>query len=306
MLWLTGATGQEVRTSDGTALGRVVDLTVRLGAVRPTPLVTGLLVDLDEAGSALLDWTSVLGFEHDLVEVRHRAPVRSFPAGEVSAHLASDELLLRRDVLDTQIVDVVGHRLARVADVALARTARGELEVLAVEVAFGRVLERLGLGRLGGGIPDSSIAWTDLHCTSDRGHLVQLATPASAVHRLTDGDLAALVARLDLEAATEVLDVAGPARACCGRCPTRPAPRSSSRCRLNTRDAGAIASTGTVPCGVVGSCGGRDGIIDTALIPRPPQADHDTRVERAPPPTSGGRRSARSGRARPHRRSVRR
>jgi len=213
MLWLTGATGQEVRTSDGTALGRVVDLTVRLGAVRPTPLVTGLLVDLDEAGSALLDWTSVLGFEHDLVEVRHRAPVRSFPAGEVSAHLASDELLLRRDVLDTQIVDVVGHRLARVADVALARTARGELEVLAVEVAFGRVLERLGLGRLGGGIPDSSIAWTDLHCTSDRGHLVQLATPASAVHRLTDGDLAALVARLDLEAATEVLDVAGPARA---------------------------------------------------------------------------------------------
>ena len=125
----------------------------------------------------------------------------------------SDELLLCRDVLDTQIVDVVGHRLARVADVAMARTASGDLEILAVDIGFARVLERLNLERLGGGRPDESISWTDLHLTSDRGHLVQLASPASAVHRLTDGDLAALVARLDLESATEVLEEAGPVRA---------------------------------------------------------------------------------------------
>ena len=54
------------------------------------------------------------------------------------------------------------------------------------------------------------MAWTDLHLTSDRGHSVQLATPRSAVHHLDAAGLAALIGRLDIESATEVLVAAGP------------------------------------------------------------------------------------------------
>lgn len=212
MLWLTGATGQEVHSTDGTALGRVIDLTVRLDPQRPIPFVARLLLEQRHGIAVLVDWSSVMQFEHDRVELLDVELATSFPVAAVSERLLTDELLLGRDVLDTQIVDVVGHRLARVADVALARTADDRLEVLAVEVGFHRVLERLGLRWLADRSADESISWADLHLTSDRGHLVQLGSPASAVHRLTDGDLAALVARLDLDAATEVLDVAGPAR----------------------------------------------------------------------------------------------
>ena len=53
-----------------------------------------------------------------------------------------------RDVLDTQIIDLVGQRLARVADVVLTRTADDRLELVGVEVGFGGVLRRLGLRRL--------------------------------------------------------------------------------------------------------------------------------------------------------------
>ncbi len=212
MLWLTGATGQEVHSIDGTALGRVIDLTVRLDPQRPIPFVARLLLEQGQGTSVLVDWSRVTQFEHDRVELRNGDLGSGFPAVAVSVQLGVDELLLCRDVLDTQIVDVVGHRLARVADVALARTADDRLEVLAVEVGFHRVLERLGLRWLADRSADESISWADLHLTSDRGHLVQLGSPASAVHRLTDGDLAALVARLDLDAATEVLDAAGPAR----------------------------------------------------------------------------------------------
>ena len=60
-----------------------------------------------------------------------------FEVTSAAEALASDEILLKRDVLDTQIVDVVGQRLARVADVLLARTAGGRLEALGVEVGFG-------------------------------------------------------------------------------------------------------------------------------------------------------------------------
>ena len=213
MLWLTGATGQEVHSSDGTARGRVIDLSVRLTTQRSAPLVSRLLINHRRDELVLIDWHAVTQFESDGVELRDHVALVPFTSDTVSAHLEADELLLGRDVLDTQIVDVVGHRLARVADIALRRAATGELEVLAAEIGFGRVLERLGLGRLIGDRAHQSIAWSDLHLTSDRGHVVQLGSAASAVHRLTDGDLAALVARLDLDAATEVLDSAGLKRA---------------------------------------------------------------------------------------------
>lgn len=213
MLWLTGAVGQEVHSTDGSALGRVIDLTIRLTTEPVVPDVARVLVQTHQGVGRLIDWDRIEQFEHDRVESADTGASSEFPIEAVSQQLASDELLLCRDVLDTQIVDVVGHRLARVADVALARRSDGGLEVLAVEVGFHRVLERLGLRRLADRSADQSIAWTDLHLTSDRGHLVQLDSPASAVHRLTDGDLAALVARLDVDAATEVLDRAGPVRA---------------------------------------------------------------------------------------------
>ena len=212
MIWLTGSTGQEVHSSDGVALGRIIDLSVRLFSPRSTPIVSRLLIEVRRGEYAFIDWEEVSEFGHDVVDLRDHVVTAAFAAGEVSERLESDELLLCRDVLDTQIVDVVGHRLARVADVAMARAATGELEVLAVEIGFRRVLQRLGLPWSAGGWTDESIAWSDLHLTSDRGHLVQLASPASAVHRLTNGDLAALVARLDLDAAAEVLSVAGAAR----------------------------------------------------------------------------------------------
>jgi len=212
MFWFTGATGQEVCSADGAVLGRLIDLSVCLSSLQPTPLVARLLIQRRRGEWAFIAWDAVSDFEHDEVELFDDAGAEVFGPAEVSGHLESGELLLGRDVLDTQIVDVVGHRLARVADIAMTRTKAGELQVLAVEIGFGRVLERLNLERLIGGRVDQSIAWSDLHLTSDRGHLVQLGSAASAVHRLTDGDLAALVARLDLDAATDVLDVVGPER----------------------------------------------------------------------------------------------
>ena len=124
--------------------------------------------------------------------------------------LADDEILLVRDVLDTQIIDTAGQRMARVADVVLNRCADSRLELVGVEVGFGAVLRRLRLRRLASHAGEDVVAWTDLHLTSERGHAVQLATPRSAVHHLDAAGLAALISRLDIESATEVLAVREP------------------------------------------------------------------------------------------------
>jgi sporulation protein YlmC with PRC-barrel domain len=207
--------GQEVQSADGRALGRLVDLTVRLGEQDGPHLVERLLVERRHEASLLVPWSAVESFEHTSVLLHEDPAGRPLLTvdpgpGSTTDLLADDELLLVRDVLDTQIVDVIGQRLARVADVVLTRTAHERLALVGVEVGFGGVLRRLGLRRLATRSGEDVVAWTDLHLTSERGHSVQLATPRSAVHHLDAAGLAALVARLDTESAVDVLTAAGP------------------------------------------------------------------------------------------------
>ncbi|WP_284235391.1 magnesium transporter MgtE N-terminal domain-containing protein [Mycobacterium antarcticum] len=206
-MWLLSQViGREVRTKDGVGIGRLADLTVRLGDDTGPHMVQRLLVERDRAPSLLVPWVAVYRVRTTDVETCYGT--EELTACKVTSGadaLLADEIMLARDVLDTQIVDVVGQRLARVADVVLARAPGGRLNLVGVEVGFGGVLRRLGLRRQASRAGEDAVAWTDVHLTSDRGHAVQLAAPRSAVHHLDVRGLAALIATLDTESATEVL-----------------------------------------------------------------------------------------------------
>lgn len=208
VLLLSRLTGQEVRGPDGRIAGRLADLTVRLGDQTGPTLVERLLVRGRGAPDLLVPRAAVAAFQRPGI-VLAEDPERFAITSTLEA-LADDEILLARDVLDTQIVDIAGQRLARVADVILARAPGDRLELVGVEVGFGGVLRRLGLHRLAARAREDAVAWTDLHLTSERGHAVQLATPRSTVHHLDARGLAVLVSRLDTESATEVLTAKGP------------------------------------------------------------------------------------------------
>ncbi|BBY63823.1 magnesium and cobalt transport protein CorA [Mycolicibacterium helvum] len=206
MLLLSGVTGGAVLGSDGRVLGRLADLTASLGESGPQ-LVARLLITRRNGSSLLVPWDQVTDFgPSQVVLSADAAGAERFAA----ATLDEREILLVRDVLDTQVVDVVGQRLARVADVVLARTPAGRFELAGVEVGFGAVLRRLKLGRIAGPAARDAIAWSDLHLTSERGHAVQLASPLAAVHHLDARGLAALVGRMDTESASEILVARGP------------------------------------------------------------------------------------------------
>jgi hypothetical protein len=132
----------------------------------------------------LVPWSAVAACERSEVWLRPEGSCDRFVIGRGELPLERDELLLVRDVLDTQIIDVVGYRLARVSDVLMTRLDDGRLEVAAVEVGSGAVLRRLGLRRLSERLPVRAVDWRDLHLTSARGHEVHLATRTAAVHQL--------------------------------------------------------------------------------------------------------------------------
>ncbi len=209
MLLLSRLTGRDVRAHDGELVGHVADLTVPLGGKEGPHLVERVLVRRRDAPDLLVPWSSIDSFTHTHVVLAPGETSR-LEITSIADALEADEILLVRDVLDTQIVDVVGHRVARVADVVLARNPDNRLDLVGAEVGFAGVLRRLGLHQLAARTRENAVAWTDLHLTSERGHAVQLATPRSAVHHLDARALAALVSRLDTESAAEVLVTRGP------------------------------------------------------------------------------------------------
>ena len=203
MLLLSRIVGEDVRGPNEQSLGRLADLTVSLGEQDGPTLIDRILARRRGAPDLLVPWTAVGSYQHGIFTLAQDPD--AYIIRSIADALDTDEILLARDVLDTQVVDIAGQRLARVADVVLTRTPEDHLEVVGVEVGFGAVLRRLGLSAFASRARGDAVAWTDLHLTSERGHAVQLATPRSAVHLLDARGLAVLISRLDTESATEVL-----------------------------------------------------------------------------------------------------
>lgn len=206
MLAFSRILGLTVRDCAGSELGRVADMTVVLGHPDSAALVDRLLVRTARGHHTMFAWSAVERLSSDCI----RVSAEGIPVAAVASFLHIDELLLHRDVLDTQIVDVAGRRVARVADILLARRRDRSLEVAAVEVGFAAVLRRLGIPPWLARSRADTVAWGDLHLTSARGHEVQLVTPRSAVHLLDARELALLVSRLDVDSAADVLTSRGP------------------------------------------------------------------------------------------------
>jgi hypothetical protein len=223
MLVLTAVTGQTVSSSDGVPVGRLIDLTARHSGAHAR--VHRLVVRSSRQRIHLVPWQEVATFDHRRVALR--SAVDQLVVVEVESSqplpLADDELLLVRDVLDTQIFDLSQHRIARVSNVLLDRAPDGHVDVVAVEIGFAAVLARLGLRQLGTRLPHHAIGWGDLHLTSDRGHASQLATSAAAVHRLDSRGLAELLTRLPVESGADVLTTVGPSRSAQALARTHPA-----------------------------------------------------------------------------------
>jgi CBS domain-containing protein len=208
MLLLSDLLGSDVRSVEGEVIGHLVDMAVELGDDHPP--VSRLAIGRRRRIHHLVGWGSVVSFEHDDIQLSARRT--AVTAVDFGGALAERELLLARDVLDTQIVDVAGKRVARVSEVLLARSG-GSVRVAAVEVGASGVWRRLGIHRLAEVTPKQAVDWADLHLTSPRGHALQLAVPGTAVHRLRASELASVVSRLPNARAAEVLDTVSPAAA---------------------------------------------------------------------------------------------
>ncbi len=136
-LHISAVLDKQVINPAGKIIGKLWDVAVAPGKV--LPVVTGLLLKCGHRIVAV-PWQKVVLFNPRVVSVAGAiADLPSFEAGP-------DTILVRRDVLDKQIVDMNGAKVVRVNDIKLS-PYDDTLCLFSVDIGFRGLLRRLGYER---------------------------------------------------------------------------------------------------------------------------------------------------------------
>jgi CBS domain-containing protein len=203
---LAGLVNRPVRHQGGEEIGRLVDVVARFSGDQAYPPVTGLVVRVGRR-RVFLDASLVAHLGHDEIILRSaRVDLRDFERRE-------GELLLARDVLDHQLVDVDGVQVIRAADLYLA-PLQGRIRLVGVDVSAQTLLRRLGPARFRvRPTPERVIDWAAIQPFAGPEASVRLRTSHEGLHRLRPGELADLLEDLDRAQQRELLGALDPAEA---------------------------------------------------------------------------------------------
>jgi CBS domain-containing protein len=194
MLYLSQAIGRPVLDAAGEPLGRVDDLIVALGDRYPP--VTGLVLRTDKR-LIFLPWTSVASF--DAAGGRLSTATIDITAFKQRPN----EIQLRADLLDKQIVDIDGRKVVRVNDLRLD-DVDGMLHLVAVDVGAAGLLRRLGIEgpfrvlarNVGLSTPERYIDWEDVDPVETSIASIKLRVPHAGLAELHPADLATIIDQL--------------------------------------------------------------------------------------------------------------
>jgi len=139
MIFLSTLLRRSVFDIEGRRLGVVRDICVTLDET--FPVVTALVVHSSLGSSQnamIIPWRQVNNLEETHIHLVVKQPhIDSYTP-------LSDEILLRRDILDKQIVDTQGFRVVKVNDLKLAQIKK-TVRLVGVDISLSGLLRRLGI-----------------------------------------------------------------------------------------------------------------------------------------------------------------
>jgi magnesium transporter len=194
MLYLSQAIGRPVRDQHQEPIGTVADLIVAIGDRYPP--VTGIVVKTN-GREIFLHWNSVTSLDAGGATLGTSAiDISKF-------HQRANEIRLKLDLMDRQIVDIDGRKVVRVNDLRLDEV-EGSLHLVAVDVGASGLLRRLGiegpwrtLARgLHRSVPERYIDWEDVDPVERTIASVKLRVPHKGLAELHPADLATIIDQL--------------------------------------------------------------------------------------------------------------
>jgi magnesium transporter len=214
-IFLSAVLDRPVISQSGREVGKLLDVAMSPGD--PLPVVHHVLVKT-QRGTRRVAFSDLALFNQVIVSLK-REP-------EVLPNLpeAENEVLMRRDILDRQIVDVDGAKVVRVNDLKLALTGDG-LCLSAVDVGFRGILRRLGYLKawdfMGGALHrklapkeidwllvaplEANLSQLTLTVTRDKLSDMHPADLANIIAQLPHRNVSAVLHSIDMEAAGEAI-----------------------------------------------------------------------------------------------------
>jgi CBS domain-containing protein len=197
-LFLAQVIGNPVLDAGGAQIGTVRDLVARFGA-EPYPPVTGIVVR-QRRREFFVEGSQIRGIELRRVALgSYRVDLRPFER-------RPGEVLLRRDILDKQLIDIDGRRLVRANDLMLA-PRDGGYRLVAVDVSAHALLRRLGPEALTHGVRGRSlIDWEDIDSFATDVPMVRLKLNHEGLKKLHPVELAHLLDSMSTQHLQEVVE----------------------------------------------------------------------------------------------------
>ncbi|HEY8188140.1 MAG TPA: CBS domain-containing protein [Pyrinomonadaceae bacterium] len=197
MLYLSQVLGRPIRDLEGERVATIKDVIVRLGDDHP-PL-TGLVARFGRRDFFLSRWRVTELNEQGVRLNSDKLNLRPFVRRD-------DEVLLARDVLDKQLIDVDGKRVVRVNDVQLIEAA-GDWRVTGADVSLQGLWRRLApAGFMGTRNPVEVLDWADVGYLATDAATVQLKSSSGKLARLHPVEIARLAEALSYHHGSEVVE----------------------------------------------------------------------------------------------------
>ena len=210
---------KSVLDKTGEPVGALTDFILVPGNIFPR--ISALVVSRRKK-AFVIPWESVNIFNRRIISVSVKGK------DIVPREILEEEMLLCRDLLDKQIVDIDGAKVVRVNDLKMGEF-HGQLCLMAADVGLRGLIRRLGLEHhgeklarfLGYKIPRNLISWNYLQSLKPKltrlalnipRHKLSELHPADIAHILSQvpqKDRAAIIDTLDIETAAETLEEMG-------------------------------------------------------------------------------------------------
>ncbi|HLW61065.1 MAG TPA: CBS domain-containing protein [bacterium] len=197
--------GKPVYDAAGEAFDTVSDLVIYHGTEK-FPRISGVLLNGDRSRVAVIPWDAVAEFSPGGIRLRvERRRLAPRP-------LQPDEILLREDILDTQVVDTDDIKVVRVNDLEL-RQVGNEVRVAGADVGTRSLLRRLGLEpvvcrafeRVGRPLQNRIIPWNLVAVLGGTMTPLRLSISREKLKNIHPADLADLLEDLDRDERVEVM-----------------------------------------------------------------------------------------------------
>ena len=204
-IYLSAVIGRSVINSAGDKIGTLRDLIMVPGQVFPE--VSHIVIKARK-GLKSLPWNEVALFTHVLV-----SSIGINSPGLCHYESREGEILVKRDLLDKQIVDMDGAKVVRVNDIKLGRLL-DKLCIFSVDIGFRGLLRRLGYERFGEKIakvlekeiPNAEISWQYVQPLEANSSKLALTIARDQMNEIHPADLADILEDIPIQHIKTVLE----------------------------------------------------------------------------------------------------